>query len=204
MPAAEQELEVKYRVADLAALQARLEALGAALLQPRTFERNLRFDTPAGDLARSYRVLRLRQDTAARLTYKGPGEERSGARLRREIEFEVSDFTAAWHLLEALGYRVRVRYEKYRAVYRLGEVLVMLDELPYGDFAELEGEHPADLREASRRLGLRWEARLPESYLALFERARRVLGWDFSDLVFSRFEGMTDPLAPLGLPCADR
>ncbi len=200
----QQELEVKYRVADLGRLRERVEALGGECLQPRTFERNLRFDTPDGELRRSLRVLRLRQDTAARLTYKGPSENRGGARLRQEIEFEVSDFTAARHFLEALGYRVSVTYEKYRATYRLRGVLVTLDELPYGDFVELEGETPESIREVSGLLGLRWEARLPESYLSLFERARRALGWEFHDLIFANFEGIPDPLAPLKLPLADR
>ncbi|HEB66060.1 MAG TPA: CYTH domain-containing protein [Chloroflexi bacterium] len=200
----ERELEVKYRVADLERLRERVEALGGELVQPRTFERNLRFDTPDGSLSRGYRVLRLRRDSAARLTYKGPAESRGGVRLRQEIEFEVSDFDAARHFLEALGYRVSVVYEKYRAAYRLRGVLVTLDELPYGDFAELEGETPESIRAVGDLLGLRWEARLPESYLALFERARRVLGWNFQNLVFANFEGMPDPLAPLKLPLADK
>ncbi len=199
-----QELEVKYLIADLPAQRARLEALGAVCVQPRTFEQNLRFDTPAGDLTRTYQVLRLRQDQCARLTYKGPGEERDGVRLRQEIEFEVSDFEAARRFLEALGYRVNVRYEKYRATYDLGAVHVTLDELPYGDFLEIEGPTPQDIHAVSDQLGLRWDARIRESYLALFERARLTLGWPFSDLVFSCFEGMSAPLAPLGLPFADR
>ncbi len=200
----ERELEVKYLVADLGRLRERVETLGGELVQPRAFERNLRFDTPDGSLSRGYRVLRLRRDSAARLTWKGPAENRGGVRLRREIEFEVSDFDAARHFLEALGYRVSVAYEKYRAAYRLRGVLVTLDELPYGDFAELEGETPESIRAVSDLLGLRWEARLPESYLALFERARRVLGWDFQNLVFANFKGMPDPLAPLKLPLADK
>jgi len=204
MPSPDQELEIKYLIADLPALQARLQALGARLIQPRTFEHNLRFDTPAGALTRSRQVLRLRQDTAARMTYKGPGEDRGGVRLRQEIEFQVGDFAAARRLLEALGYRVSVRYEKYRAVYHLRGVLVALDELPYGDFAELEGPSPESIRAVNALLGLRWEARLPESYLALFERARLLLGWPFSDLVFANFEGISAPLAPLQLPFADR
>lgn len=203
MTTADRELETKYHLANLAALRARLENLGAECIQPRTFEVNLRFDTHAGDLTRTYQVLRLRRDTAAHMTYKGPAEDRGGARLRREIEFEVGDFEAACRLLEALGYHVTVRYEKYRTTYRLQDVLITLDELPYGDFAELEGPTPEHIRAVNDLLSLRWEARLSESYLGLFERARALSGWPFHDLVFSHFEGMTAPLAPLGLPAAD-
>ncbi len=83
-------------------------------------------------------MLRLRADQAAHLTFKGPG--RCAGRFgRQEIEFEVSDFGAARRLLEALGYRVYTSYEKYRETYRLGQVIIALDEMPFGTFAELEG-----------------------------------------------------------------
>ncbi len=44
------ELEVKFYLADLPALEARLQALGARLSQARVHEINLRFDTPSLDL----------------------------------------------------------------------------------------------------------------------------------------------------------
>ncbi|HEX7975021.1 MAG TPA: hypothetical protein VF498_11485, partial [Anaerolineales bacterium] len=64
----DQELEVKYYISDLTALERRLLSLGASLVQPRVRETNLRFDTPQGSLAQGFQVLRLRQDTEARLT----------------------------------------------------------------------------------------------------------------------------------------
>ena len=60
-----QELEVKFYLADLPGLQARLEGLGARLAQARVHEVNLRFDTPANELLNTGRLLRLRQDSAA-------------------------------------------------------------------------------------------------------------------------------------------
>lgn len=198
-----QELEVKFYIRQPEKLTARLQALGARQIHARTFEQNLRFDTPDHTLQNAFQVLRLRQDSIARLTYKGASSDRQGVRRREEIEFEVSDFQAARRFLEALGYQVSTRYEKYRTTYELQGLLVMVDELPYGHFVELEGKNPQTIREISERLALRWEARLPESYLALFERAKRTLGWSFQHLVFSNFQGLPDPLAPLGLPPAD-
>jgi adenylate cyclase class 2 len=71
MTANDQELEVKFYIADLRALEGKLVAQGARLVQPRVHEVNLRFDTAESELKRTYRVLRLRQDNAAHLTYKG-------------------------------------------------------------------------------------------------------------------------------------
>src|SRR5450759_3830833 len=95
----EQELEVKFYLKDLGALERKLKSIEANLVQPRIFETNLRFDTRDGELNQGGRVLRLRQDAQAVLTYKGPSQQRQDVNIRQEIEFTVSDFTAARHFL---------------------------------------------------------------------------------------------------------
>jgi adenylate cyclase class 2 len=74
-----------------------------------------------------------------------------------------------------------------RAVYDLLGVLVSLDELPYGNFIEIEGPDPATVHTISTMLGLNWEARVPESYTVLFEQIQARLKLDFNDLVFDNF-----------------
>jgi adenylate cyclase class 2 len=191
MSKSDQELEVKFYLSDLPALRARLEAAGAQLFKPRVHEINLRFDTPSGDLTHGYRVLRLRQDSEARLTYKGPGELVDGVRSRQELEFTVSDFETARHFLEALGYEVSVMYEKYRATYTLNGVLVTLDEMPYGNFAEIEGPDGGSIRKTAEVLGLDWERRILDSYIMLFDRLRERFGLAFRDLSFANFKSLT-------------
>ncbi len=210
----DQELEVKFLVGDRAALENRLLAAGAQPVTPRTHEHNLRFDTAGSELTRSLQVLRLRQDQTSRLTYKGPSNDQDGASLRREIEFEVSDFEAARRLLEALGYRVSMVYEKYRAEYQLpalagledrqNAVRLMVDEMPFGDFIEIEGPATDALREAARRLDLVWEARILESYAALFEKLRNRLHLPFEDLTFANFSDRSVRPEELGVLVGDR
>jgi adenylate cyclase class 2 len=190
MASGEQELEVKFYVRDLLPFENRLIELGAILQQPRTHEINLRFDTQDQSLTRSYKVLRLRQDQQARLTYKGPGELMEGVRARREIEFSVSDFKAARSFLEALGYQVSFMYEKFRTTYDLDNVLVTLDEMPYGNFLELEGPDPRSILLTSKKLALLWETRIVDSYTLLFDRLRQNLKLTFRDLNFANFEGL--------------
>jgi len=194
-----QEIEVKFLLADLKAFEARLQAAGAKLEQPRVHEINLRFDTPQGDLGQGFRVLRLRRDTATRLTYKGPGENQGGARARQEIEFTVSDYDAALAFLQALGYQITLMYEKNRTTYMLGGALVTLDEMPYGNFMEIEAPDPARIRALSQRLGLDWERRILDSYTALFERLKTALGLDYRDLSFENFQHHTIDLGVIGL-----
>ena len=95
-------------------------------------------------------------------------------------------------------------YEKYRAVYELEGVLVDLDELPYGNFVEIEGGDPAVIRSVCQRLSLDWDASVPESYTMLFDRLRKALGLPFIDLVFINFLGLEIPAAALNVRAADR
>lgn len=200
----DQELEVKFYVNDLAAIERRLQQMGAHLEAPRVLEINLRFDTPDRQLSQQSKALRLRKDAAIRMTYKGPAQSDGGARLRQEIEFEVSDFDAAWSLFHELGYDVMTVYEKYRTTYRLGEVEVVLDELPYGKFVEIEGEDAAVIRQEASRLGLHWDYGVAASYLVLFEMMRERLGYEFRDLTFENFTGIQVTAQDLQVEPADK
>lgn len=209
----EQEIEVKFMVRSLAALQERLLSLGAVLETARVHETNLRFDTRSGELSRARKALRLRKDNAVRLTFKGPQQAGETASIRQEIEFEVSDFFAARRFLEALGFAVSVIYEKYRTTYRLGDVLVTLDEMPYGSFIEIEGAAAqaggskagtvVQLMATASDLGLNWDARSSDSYLALFENLRQARRLTIHDLTFGDLQGIEVQPADLGLRYAD-
>ncbi len=203
MAKSDQELEVKFYLSELTGLENRLKDHHAKLSQKRVREVNLRFDTPDLALTRAARVLRLRKDNQAIVTYKGPGVESDGVRQRQELEFIVSDFDTAKVFLEALGYQVSVIYEKYRVVYDLGGTHVTLDEMPYGNFAEIEGPDGKTIQEVSRALELDWEARILDSYLVLFERVKESMGFSFRDLTFENFKGVAVPASALGVRQAE-
>ncbi|NLC28903.1 MAG: class IV adenylate cyclase, partial [Chloroflexi bacterium] len=144
----DQEIEVKFLLKDLTALIQKIDQLNLSCTQKRVHEFNLRYDLPDGHLVAKKQVLRLRQDTQALLTFKGPGVLDEGVLLRKEIEVSVSDFDTARRLLEALGYQVIMMYEKYRANYLMDGVILSVDETPFGLFIELEGESPAQVKSA--------------------------------------------------------
>lgn len=185
-----QESEAKFYVSHLDKLSARLRELRARLIQPRVLETNLRFDLPDGSLRTKKQVLRLRRDTESKLTFKGAGQNKSGIIDREEIEFVVEDFEKARKFLEALSYQKSMSYEKYRTTYEMGDTLIMVDELPYGNFVEIEGESEAQIRELANQLGLDWNAAIDNSYTGLFENVRNALQLPFQDLSFENFEGV--------------
>ena len=168
MSQSEKESEAKFYILDLDKVRMRLQSLEAHLIQERVLETNIRFDLPDGGLRSEGRVLRLRQDTETRLTYKGPGTNEQGVLTRTEIEFTVEDYEKAKQFIEALGYQKLVYYEKYRTTYDLNGCHIMLDELPYGNFVEIEGEGIVSIKAIANKLNLQMDKAVPASYHMLF------------------------------------
>jgi adenylate cyclase class 2 len=163
------------------------------IVHPRVYEHNIRYESQAGDLCKQGIVLRLRRDTRTRLTYKAPAAQASpGSVSRQELETVVGDFDAMDAILQHLGYRPFMVYEKYRTTYRLPGVAdaeLMLDEMPYGTFLEVEGP-PASIDAALSQLGLVDAPRILVSYAELFERVRTYYQLAFTDLTFENFTGL--------------
>lgn len=180
------ESEIKIPVDDLDTVRGRLDDQGAERIAPPEHEHNVLFDTGDGRLAANGEVLRVRRSgDRRRLTFKGPAAYQGAVKNRREIELEVSSAARISELLEALGYRPTMRYEKRRESWRLGPVRVELDHTPMGDFVELEGP-PGELENAARLLGLDPADAVAESYVRLWcEHRRRHPGLG-RDMVFDR------------------
>ena len=195
----QREIEAKFYLSDLADLRLTLIGLGAVVIQERTLEQNWRFDDLQGRLQAENIVLRLRQDAQARMTYK---RVLSSLEERLEIECIVEDSGQARLILEALGYRVITSYEKYREIFRLEDHQIMLDELPFGCFAEIEGPDVECVRAMAQRLALDWERRVSRNYLGLFSLLKARKGWEFDDLSFERLASLP-PILPNDLQVVD-
>jgi len=199
-----QETEVKFFVQDLKKIETRLLELEARLIQARTHEINYRFDRPDGSMRKSSQVLRLRLDTEAKLTYKGPSRlTEGGVMTRKEIEFSVSDFDNAKEFLVSLGYQPRIFYEKFRTIYELKHTHIMLDELPYGTFIEVEGDNAEEIQETVHNLGLKWENMIRMGYHAIFDVIASKYGLDASQLSFDNVKETNINLPELMFKFAD-
>jgi adenylate cyclase class 2 len=185
-----QEIEAKFYVTDLSRIKKRLREMKAQLIQPRMHEANIRYDTPEKTLRKQGHVLRLRMDNKARMTYKGPSSSGTGSISRTEIEFVVEDFELANVFLESLGFKKLFYYEKYRATYQMGKAHIMLDELPFGSFIEIEGTSEKQIKSTAAKLGLKWDTAVDAGYHALFDRIRKKRHLKFNDLAFKSFSRM--------------
>ena len=102
---------------------------------------------------------------------------------RFEAEVEVSDYDAMALILERLGYHPFLIYEKYRTTYHHNDTEIVLDEMPYGNFVEVEGQ-PAAIEQTLTALGLSGEKRFNTNYIAMFDTIKARLGLSFHDLTF--------------------
>ena len=137
------EIEVKFRVRDPKALEAALPQLGFHCVTPRTFERNILFDTPGHDLRASRQILRLRRYgdrwvlTHKQTTPNDSPEARHKERIETETAVEDGEAVAA--IFRVLGYSSAFVYEKWRSEWSDGTGHCVIDETPIGEYAELEG-----------------------------------------------------------------
>ena len=187
-----QEIEVKFHFEPLDIIANKLTQLGAHLDIPRTHEHNIRYENANGTLQESGIVLRLRQDNQTRFTYKAPGVIQNGIISRTEAEVAVSDFDTMHFILEQLGYRKNMIYEKYRTTYLLDDAEIVLDELPYGNFVEIEAS-PPQIESIMKQLDVQSVTRLPYSYSRIFDYVKSHIGLSFTDLTFENFTGITVP-----------
>jgi len=101
------------------------------------------------------RTVRIRDDGGhSVLTVKEKRNRKADIEDRVEIETAIPKIDKAVELLEKVGYQPQSIREKYRTTYRIGEVLVELNEGPAGaPWAEVEGPSMAAVEETVRALG---------------------------------------------------
>ena len=185
-----EEIEVKFVLDDLADMRQRVVELGAALKAPRTYENNITFDTDEGRLRQSGRLLRLRRDRRNVLTYKEPlAREDTDFKVRKEFEIEVSDFAQARSIVERLGFAPSMRYEKYRETFSYHDAEILLDELPVGNFMEIEARRD-EIRNITAALGLDFGTRLRGSYGDILQAVCDAYDLPLCDLTFENFGHM--------------
>lgn len=133
------EIEKKFRLTppQFEAMRQRLEDAGAKF-EGSSFESNQLFSDDS--LRERAAYIRLRYtDAGTMLTFKrnlSPGSE---LKTQMEIESEIGDPEAVISILNELGLRLVILYEKERDFWKLGDAEVVLDRLPFGLYMEIEG-----------------------------------------------------------------
>jgi adenylate cyclase class 2 len=158
------EIEKKYRLTGdgRRELTLRLEKMRNAVRRGSEFEENTLYT--GRDIDTQTTVLRLRRvGGKGILTYKRRLPSDSTVRRQIEEETEVADSAALANILAALNFRPALVYEKKRETWELGEVELVIDELPFGLYVEIEGEED-DILNIEKILGLDGAVVEPATY----------------------------------------
>ena len=157
------ETEKKYRLSKkrLDEITQKLVDIGASF-DKEVFEVN--YQHRGGEMDERGATLRLRKiGDFSVLTYKEKVSTDNGAKRKIEYETNVSDVEAAEHIIERLGYRLTAVYEKRRKYWHYANVEVVLDELPFGLYMEIEGT-PDAIAKVEKALGLKDVEHEPRGY----------------------------------------
>lgn len=178
------ETEKKYRLGTkrLDEITQKLVDLGATYVK-EVFEVN--YQHRGGDMDERGATLRLRTiGDFTVLTYKERMRAENGAKRKIEHETYVSDVEATENIIERLGYRLTAVYEKRRKYWKLGETEVVLDELPFGLYMEIEGSNDA-IEKTAKKLGLKEVELEPRGYPRLTVKYGKMNG-DVAEAKFER------------------
>lgn len=178
------EIEVKFALRDRNELIHKLQDAGGQRLYPETFEDNIVLDR-RGELRTKGALLRVRKFGKYSIaTYKGPMSIEGGVKSREEVQTGVESFELAIQIFDVLGYKPVFRYQKFREVWRVKNVEVVLDRTPIGEYFEIEG--PVDLiRDVAKDLGMNMEHAIRATYADLYRQARRTRAELPENMVFS-------------------
>ncbi len=168
-----QEVEIKFKVDNLADMKQKIISAGGQLVFHDIFQKTIRFDTAEESLQQRGTFIRVRSGEKNTMTLKKklPGADKN-YKKRLEIEIEISDIKKAIEILNHLGFTKEHIMEKYRTEYKLGEVILALDKLPFGDYLEIEGEKEK-IENTISLLGLKGNKRLTVAYWYLFDDYNR-------------------------------
>lgn len=152
--------------------------------KPRTYEKNVMYDNLGKSIYPDDARLRVRtkgEDGAKVFTYKKPLPPENGA--KREIEYEIKFDDSSEQIekiLEAVYFEPKSSYERYRTEWVIGNVHVTLDEYPFGDFVEIEGEQSL-IEAIAEDLGFKLEDGLTKPADTLFQEWRKERGLPFAE-----------------------
>ncbi|MBW2181011.1 MAG: class IV adenylate cyclase [Deltaproteobacteria bacterium] len=184
------EIEVKFYLDDIKPIQNYLVDLGA-VHKGRFFESNIRFEDKNNKLLKNQSLLRLRKDAKTTLTYKSkPPFENNEFKIHQELEVEVNDFEKMNLILESLGFHQEQIYEKWRETFIIQKTIVCIDQMPFGDFLEIEGEMK-DIKNLADTMALDWEKRILLNYIELFDIIKQNLNLSFNDITFNNFKDIS-------------
>lgn len=141
----------------------------------RIYQKTVMFDNGEGLMQKTNGRVRLRQNgEIITLSYKRPLPSET---VKKEIEWEtrVDNWQVGEELLKAMGFLETTSYEKYRMSFDFNGSKIEVDEYPFANFVEIEGDEN-DVKKVAERIGFDLSKSLIKPCDTLFTEWRISMG----------------------------
>lgn len=169
------ETELKLQIGLVEAFRGKVLTIGKEV-EERTHELTVMYDNQQTLMQITDGRLRVRTKTNSKgslivLSYKKP-LNREGIKQEIEHETHVEDKESLERILENIGFFPVSSYERYRTNFLVEDhdqsALVSLDELPFGNYVEIEGNDIDFIQQVAISLGLNPQDHLENSYDGIY------------------------------------
>jgi len=168
------EIELKFLLTDPP--EKLIEKFGDYAKQAKkTYQKTVMFDNDQQLMQKTNGRIRLRQSgDIVTLSYKLPLPS-SGVKKEVEWETKIGSWKVGENLLKAMGFKETTSYEKYRTSFNYKNTKVEIDEYPFANFIEIEGEEK-DIVEIAKEINFDIKTALKEPCDTLFTKWRLAKG----------------------------
>jgi predicted adenylyl cyclase CyaB len=177
------EIEKKYRLTQpqRQAIERKMRAMS---ITPGELEHEENTLYRGGRLDLGGCALRLRRvNGRAYLTFKRRLPTRSAIKHQEEHELVIGNPDAMDAILQSLNFHPAVIYEKRRTRWDVGKAILVIDELPFGLFMEIEAS-VKEIKRVEKLLGLEALGAVMQTYPTLASK----LGKEKKGIIESRFD----------------
>ena len=140
------EIEYKFKISKdkINSIEDRLMNLGFSS-KGRFYEKTTMYDNTSKIMQKTNGRIRIRliNNETVEFSYKKPLITHSGPKKEIEYEVVINQDNAEVNLvniLKMMNFKPTSSYERYRTTYSNGKVKVTIDEFPFADFVEIEGD----------------------------------------------------------------
>lgn len=132
------DIQIKFKIVDVDVFLEKLRKNKYILIR-ETFEKTTRYDFEDERLARQGIFIRTKNgfDDTITIKEKTPNKTQKKYFERENATFEIENCDSMKYLLEKIGLTKTYIMEKYRIIWKKGEVELHLDELPFGIYCEV-------------------------------------------------------------------
>jgi adenylate cyclase class 2 len=181
------EYEAKFTNIDKDEIRRRLSKAGAELIRPEYLQKRIPFHLPAERRSKDT-WLRVR-DEGDKITLSLKTIDGDKIEDQKEICLVVSSFEDAVELLKAIGCEPKSYQETKRELWKLDDVDVTIDEWPFLEpFVEVEGPSENAVKNASEKLGFRYEDAVFGPVAKLYGKKYNLNSYQVSDIPKIIFE----------------